>query len=115
MQADFQCRENIAYNSRFTMILNIPNSLQLSEYMTDCYNCLQAEREFPSDATLPQLIRLAQLGDQTHTMLKSEDSDKFDADNFWVRMHLKLLQSQLKGLKIEGRLGTNDKGKQSLG
>ena len=97
------------------MILNTPNSLTLSKYMTGCYNCLQAEREFPSDTTLPHMIRLAQLGDQTQTMLKSENSDKFDADNFWVRMHLKLLQSQLKGLETEGRLSTNDKGKQSLG
>ena len=115
MQADFECRENIAYVSRFTVILNIPNSSQLSEYMTDCYNCLQAEREFPSDTTLPHMIRSAQLGDQTHMMLKSGNSDKFDAENFWVRMHLKLLQSQLKGLKTEGRLNSNNRGKHTLG
>ena len=96
------------------MILNIPNSLKLSKYMTDCYNCLQAERKFPSDTSLPHMIRLAQLGDQTHTMLRSESSDKFDADNFWVRMHLQSLQSQLKGLETEGGLTANEKGKHSL-
>lgn len=104
----------IAYVARFTMILNIPNPLKLSKYMTDCYNCLQAEPKFPSDTTLPRMIRLAQLGDQTHTMLRSESSDKLDADNFRVRMHLQMLQSQLKGLETEGGLTANEKGEQSL-
>ena len=97
------------------MILDTPNSLTLSKYMTDCYDSLHAKREFPSDATLPRMIRLAQLGNQTHTMLKLENSDNFDADDFWVRMHLKSLQSHLKGLETQGRTSTNDKGKQSLG
>ena len=52
------------------MILNIPSSLKLSNDMTECYNCLQAEPKFPSDTTLPHMIRLAQLGGQTHMMLK---------------------------------------------
>ena len=83
----------IAYVARFTMILNIPNPLKLSKYMTDCYNFLQAEPEFSSDTTLLHMIRLAQLGDQTHTMLRSESSDKLDAENIRVRMNLQVLQS----------------------
>lgn len=82
--------------------------------MTDCCNCLQAERKFHSDTTLPHLIRLGQLGDQTHAVLRSESSDKSDADNVWMRMHLQLLQSRLNELETEGRLVTNEKGKHSL-
>ena len=96
------------------MILNTPNPLTLSKHMTDCYNSLQAEREFPSDTTLPHITKLAQLGDQTHRMLESENSDKLDVDNCRGRMHLKFLQSQLKVLETEGRLLTNNNGKQSL-
>ena len=96
------------------MVLNIPNSLRLSKYMTDCCNCLQSERKIPSDTTLLHMIRLGQLGDQIHTVLRSDSSDKFDADNVWVQMHLQLLQSQLKELKPEDQLTTNAKGKHSL-
>ncbi len=101
-----------SYVCRFTIALNIPKSLELSKYMTDCCNCLQAERKFPSDTTLPYMIRLGQLGDRIHTVLRSESSDKFDADNVWVRMHLQLLQSQLKELETEDRLTANERGRQ---
>ena len=103
-----------AYVFRFIITLNIPKSLKLSQYMTDCCNYLQAERKFPSDTTLPHVIRLGQLGYRIHTVLGSESSVKFDADNVSVRMHVQSLQSQLKELETEDWLNTNEKGKQSL-
>ena len=96
------------------MVLDIPNSLKLSDYMTDCCNRLETERKFSSDTALPYMIRLGQLGNQIHTVLRSESNDKFNADDVWVRMHLQLLQSQLKDLETKGRLTTNGKGKHSL-
>ena len=83
--------------------------------MTDCCNLLQTEQRSPVDAALPHMIRLAQLGDQIHTVLGSASRENFDADNVGLRMDLQSLQSQLKELEPGGHLTANGNGKQSLG
>ena len=96
------------------MALNIPNQFKLSQYITDCCNCLQSEQKFPVDATLPHMIRLGQLSDQIYTVLGSATRENFDTDNIGVRMHLQSLHSQLKELETESHLASNKSGKRIL-
>ena len=60
------------------------------------------------------MIRLAQLGDQIHSVLGSTSREKFDADNVGLRMDLQSLHSQLKELEAGGQLTANRNGKQIL-
>lgn len=60
------------------------------------------------------MIRLAQLGDQIHSVLGSASRENSDVDNVGLRMDLQSLQSQLKELETGGQLTANRNGKQIL-
>ena len=81
---------------RFSSALDRPNVLKYSDYMTDCCKRLQSDREFPSDNIIPDMISLHHIGDQIYAAFKSEDTDDLDVDQVRLRMHVKVLQSQLK-------------------
>lgn len=81
---------------RFSSALSTPNVLKYSDYMTDCCKRLQSDQEFPSDNIIPHMISLYHIGDQIYAAFTSEDTDNLDVDQVRLRMHVQLLQSQLK-------------------
>ena len=99
---------------RFSSALNTPNVLKYSDYMTDCCKRLQSDQEFPSDNIIPHMISLYHIGDQIYAAFKSEDTDNLDVDQVRLRMHVQLLQSQLKDWRRGIVQDTSQQSKQSL-
>ena len=99
---------------RFSSALNTPNVLKYSDYMTDCCKRLQSDQEFPSDNIIPHMISLYHIGDQIYAAFKSEDTENLDVDQVRLRMHVQLLQSQLKDWRRGIVQDTSQQSKQSL-
>lgn len=99
---------------RFSSALSRPNVLKYSDYMTDCCKRLQSDQEFPSDNIIPYMISLYHIGDQIYAAFKSEDTDNLDLDQVRLRMHVQLLQSQLKDWKRGIPQDTSQQSKQPL-
>ena len=99
---------------RISSAIDRPNVLKYSDYMTDCCKRLQSDQEFPSDNIIPDMISLHHIGDQIYAAFKSEDTDNLDVDQVRLRMHVQLLQSQLKDWRRGIVQDTSQQSKQCL-
>lgn len=67
----------------------------------ECCIRLKNYAEFPSDALILHLVNLHRIGDQIHDTFRLDESDALPVHESRLRMHLQLLQGELKRWKSQ--------------